>query len=176
LSKRSAQNYRLFPLFIASLLLFAAISALLIFGWAAVSYLLKAPAEGTGSISDIFWLLALVLSVLIMTRLTRGGTVLPALLLSFVTVIVSSFFATPELVSAGSIVSKLLISLAAAIIAFILGKLYVLKCCRYPAKRSKAKAPRRRPKQQKQQVNSDQAVLIQVDDEDLLGFSEPKDE
>ena len=116
-------RYRLIPVLFGSLLIFAIICAVLILIWSLIVFLSKTPVGAGSAVPVVIWLAALAASTVLMTLFTRGGTVWPAVFLAVVSVIFSCFFATKGVVTFGGLLLKLLISLAIAVVAFIVTKL-----------------------------------------------------
>ena len=128
MSKRKTfrQTYRLIPIFLGTLLIFALICGLAILIWSTIAFLSKADVETAQSLPGIIWLAALFLSAGAMTLLTRGGTVFPALFLTLITVVISCFLASEGALSFLGVMAKLGYSLLASVLGFIIAKLYLL--------------------------------------------------
>ena len=97
-----------------------------------------------------------------MTFLTKGGTVIPALFLSGITVILSALLASDGAVSAGGFILKLLVSILAAGLGFTVVKLLLMFSGRL-----------KRPPKKKQQQIAPQ-LFNDFNDEDDPGFIEYK--
>lgn len=128
MGKRSSfwRTYRVLPIILGSLIIFALLCALAIFVWSCVVYFTKSEVATVQTLPAIIWLTALFLTSGIMTILTRGGTVFPALFLTAVAVTASCLLAEPSLLTVGGVLIKLGCSLLFAVLGFIFAKLYVI--------------------------------------------------
>lgn len=125
--KRSfLRTYRLIPIVIVSLLVFSAICAFAILIWGSIAFFSKANVATVQTLPKIIWLTALFLASGVMTLLTKGGTVFPALSLAFITVIISCFFVGPSLLTINGFFVKLGYSLLFSILGFVFTKLYLI--------------------------------------------------
>ena len=172
-----SNQYRMIPLFLASLVIFAAFSAIAILLWSVILFLGKTPFEEIGGFPTVMWIIVLALSTALITRITRGGTVFPPLFLAVVSSVVTCFFASDGTVTAGGIVLKILISLLAAIIAFIITKLLIMfllpKTPAAPRQRRRHK--RKNNSRNEYQYSGDTPLIIRSDD-DFGSFVEHKDQ
>lgn len=142
--KRSSSKYRIIPIIIGSLIIFAVLCALVILVWSIVVFASKADATEATVFPAIVWIIALFIASALMTLLTKGGTVLPALFLAGITVILSAILASEGAVTAGGFILKLLISVLAAGLGFTAAKLFLLfsgKLRRPPQKDNQELAP-----------------------------------
>lgn len=119
-------TYRLFPLILGSLFLFAMISGLSILVWSFIVFINKADVGTMQTLPVLVWLAALFLSVSIMTYLTRGGTVFPALFLTVIAVSLSFYLAGDGLLTVGGALIKIFFSLLASVLGFTLTKIYTI--------------------------------------------------
>ena len=131
--KRSfSAKYRILPIIIFSLIMFAILCAVVILIWSLVLYAGKSTVSETSAIPAIIWLVILFISSVLMTLLTRGGTVIPALLLTVITVILSAIFAEAGSVTAGGFILKLIVSALVAAAGFSVAKLFLICAGRTP--------------------------------------------
>lgn len=168
-SKPFTQTYRLIPVLIGSLLIFAIICFAFIILWSIGLFLTKTPDPAGTAFPAVLWLLALALSTAAMTVLTRGGTVFPALFLALLGSVLTCFFAEPGVVTFGGVLLKILLSLLVAVIAFTISKL-IIRSTRYRRRSHGKRSGIRKHKKHKQDEVA--PLMIQVEDEDLLGFEE----
>jgi hypothetical protein len=120
------QRYKIAPIIITSLLVFIIISCAAILIWSTIVFLGKAEVSDSPALPAIAWLLSLFLATGLMTLLTKGGTVFPALFLGLITVVLSCLLGSAEILTVGGFILKLILSLIAAIAGFTLVKLYLL--------------------------------------------------
>ena len=187
---RFAKNYRLIPLLIGSLIVYAVIFCLALLIMSVIVYLSKDPIAAGSGVPVVIWLILLALATILMTALTRGGTVFPGIFLALVTTIVSCFYASAGAVTFGGVLLKLLISLLVAVIAFIAGKLifrgrrFVFHS-RKPARAKKSrlkyirKAGRTRAKHNQEkavELTEETPTVIRMNEEDLARFIENMNE
>ncbi len=123
---RFGHTYRIIPIIIASLLLFAVICCLAVLIWAIIVYLGKNEVGDGQALPAVIWLISLLLSSALMTLATKGGTVFPALFLGVIAVILSCLMAGEGLLTVGGVLLKVLLSLLAAVVGFTLAKLYLM--------------------------------------------------
>jgi hypothetical protein len=120
------RTYRVLPIILGSLIIFAVLCAVAILVWSCVVYFSKSEVATIQTLPAIIWLTALFLTSGIMTILTRGGTVFPALFLTVVAVTTSCLLAEPSLLTVVGVMVKLGYSLLFAVLGFIFAKLYVI--------------------------------------------------
>lgn len=157
-----SRQYRIVPIILASLIIFAVLSAVIVLIWSVVVYASKATVSDASALPAIIWLVILFISSALMTLLTRGGTVIPALLLTVITVILSAILAESGTVTAGGFVLKLLISAAVAVVAFTIAKIFVILSGKSPRPRRRRRQPAPAPQ-----------LFTNIDDDDP-GFIEYK--
>ena len=163
--KKSLKNYRLIPLLIGSMLIFALVFCVILLIWSVIVYLTREPITSASLMPDVMWLLVLAISTLLMTAFTRGGTVFPGAFMALVSTVVSCFYASPGTVTFGGILIKLLLSLITAIIFFIIGKLLFRRpsgAKARPPKRQKVKTERRPGKKHHGKTRPQQAPAYQM--------------
>ena len=159
--RRSSSKYRIIPIIISSLIIFVILCALVILIWSIIVFANKTEVSETSAIPAIVWIIALFISSGL-TFLTKGGTVIPALFLSGITVILSALLASDGAVSAGGFILKLLVSILAAGLGFTVVKLLLMFSGRL-----------KRPPKKKQQQIAPQ-LFNDFNDEDDPGFIEYK--
>ena len=155
--RRSSSKYRIIPIIISSLIIFVILCALVILIWSIIVFANKTEVSETSAIPAIVWIIALFIS-----SGTKGGTVIPALFLSGITVILSALLASDGAVSAGGFILKLLVSILAAGLGFTVVKLLLMFSGRL-----------KRPPKKKQQQIAPQ-LFNDFNDEDDPGFIEYK--
>ena len=160
--RRSSSKYRIIPIIISSLIIFVILCALVILIWSIIVFANKTEVSENSAIPAIVWIIALFISSGLMTFLTKGGTVIPALFLSGITVILSALLASDGAVSAGGFILKLLVSILAAGLGFTVVKLLLMFSGRL-----------KRPPKKKQQQIAPQ-LFNDFNDEDDPGFIEYK--
>ena len=141
--KSFSAKYRILPIILTSLIIFAILCAVVILIWSLVLYAGKSTVSDASVIPAILWIVILFISSALMTLLTRGGTVIPSLLLTLLTVILSAIFAESGTVTAGGFILKLVVSALVAAAGFSVAKLFIICSHKSPQRlrrRKKTKA------------------------------------
>lgn len=120
------RTYRVLPIILGSLVIFALLCAVAIFIWSCVVYFTKTEVTTVQTLPAIIWLTALFLTSGIMTIFTRGGTVFPALFLALIAVTASCLLADSSLLSVGGVLIKLGCSFLFSVLGFTFAKLYII--------------------------------------------------
>lgn len=119
-------QYRIFPLILAGAVILALLTVVLLSIWTLVAYLGHQDLSQAGALASGLYLLLLFVSCFLMTRLIRGGTVFPALALSLLAAVATFFLSGQKLLFFPAL-GKILLSLIAGILGFILAKLIFIR-------------------------------------------------
>ena len=134
--KTKLSRYKIAPLVLTGLLTLALLTLVTLFLWTLFAYLGRWEMPHQQTFAALLYLLLIFLTCAFMTRLIRGGTVFPSLVLCLIAVILTLFL-SPETVHFWPAVKKLLFTLAAGVLGFTIGKLSTPK----KAALSRGKAP-----------------------------------
>lgn len=133
--KTKLSRYKIVPLVLTGLLTLALLTLVTLFLWTLFAYLGRWEMPHYQTHAALLYLVLIFLSCAFMTRLIRGGTVFPTLALC-VTVVVLTLFLSPETVHFWPAVKKLLLTLVAGVLGFVIGKLSTPKKAAPPRKKA----------------------------------------
>lgn len=125
-------RYKIIPLLVVGMVFIVLYTLLGLLIWTAIAYGSQANVSEQTAFPAFLYLSGIFFACALMTALIKGGTVFPAAILSLAAAIVTFIITDSVLLSFGSAFLKALLSLLAGVLGFTLTKLYFIFVKRGP--------------------------------------------